>query len=231
MGRTFSDALEQAGALPLLLPNLADPALAEAYLPRLDALLFTGGDDPHPGVFGEAPHGKIDIVDRRRDRFEIALCRAAHAGGWPVFGVCRGVQLMNIALGGDIWQDVASQTPSEISHNQKTMDECPWHPVDVRAGTLLERLVGASRIEVNSYHHQACRRMGDGLVASGVCPADGTVEAVEDPSRDFFLGVQWHPESLGMADPVSKGLFSGFVEAARKWAAAASNRKGAFQGR
>jgi len=232
MARVFADILEQVGVLPVMLPNLADPDLAEAYLPGLDGVVLTGGDDPHPEAFGEAPHRRIETVDRRRDRFEFALVKAAHAGGWPVLGICRGVQVMNIALGGDIWQDIASQTPSTVCHNQKTMDEGPWHTVEIRPGTLLHRLLGTERADVNSYHHQACRRPGEGLVASAVCAGDGMVEAVEDPQADFFLGVQWHPESVGLDDPVAKRLFEGFAAAAGRWAAAASkDRRPAFQGR
>lgn len=223
VARAYLAPLEAAGALPVLLPNCDDAGLAEAYLDLVDGLLLTGGDDPHPRAFGEAPHPRIDVVDERRDRFELALVPAARARGLPVFGICRGVQLMNVALGGDIFQDVPSQTESSVSHAQKTIDDGPWHDVEVAADSRLAAIVGAGVHRVNSFHHQACRRLGNGLSAAATAVGDGLVEAVEDPARVFFLGVQWHPE-IGPGGPEKAGraLFQAFVEAARETATASS---------
>jgi putative glutamine amidotransferase len=208
--RTYVEALERAGALCLLIPNV-DPDRAGAYLDRVDGLLLTGGDDPDPSLFGEEPHPRIDLVDERRDRFEIALTTGARERGLPVFGICRGVQLMNIALGGDIFQDIESQTESLIQHTQRRLDDGPWHEVAVAEGSRLAAILGSERLRVNSFHHQACRRPGEGLAVSAAS-ADGLAEAVEDPSRPFFLGVQWHPELGG---PGSSELFASFVDSAR----------------
>jgi putative glutamine amidotransferase len=223
VARAYVEPLEAAGALPLLLPNCDDPELAGAYLDLVDGVLLTGGDDPHPRVFGEAPHPRIDVVDERRDRFELALVPAARKRGLPVLGICRGAQLMNIALGGDIFQDVPSQTESPISHAQKTLDDGPWHDVEVAAGSRLAAVVGAGVHRVNSFHHQACRRLGEGLSAGATAVGDGLVEAVEDPAHTFFLGVQWHPE-IGRRGPEEAGLalFRAFVEAARETARVSS---------
>jgi len=220
VARAYLEPLEAAGALPVLLPNAADAARAEEYLELLDGLILTGGDDPHPRVFGEAPHPRIEKVDERRDRFEIALVRAAHAQGRPVLGICRGIQLMNIALGGDIYQDVASQTDSTVCHSQRTVGDATWHDVEVKPGTLLARLAGEGRRAVNSFHHQACRRPGAGLVVSATTVGDGLIEALEDPDHPFFLGVQWHPE---LGDAPDLGLFEVFVAAGRRRALPASN--------
>ena len=208
--RTYVEALESAGALCLLLPNV-DPGSAGDYLDRVDGVLLTGGDDPDPILFGEEPHPNIDVVDARRDRFEIAIAREAHERGMPLFGICRGVQLFNIALGGDIYQDIGSQTESGIQHTQRRLDDGPWHEISIEEGSRLHAVVGATSLRVNSFHHQACRRPGRGL---SVCAtsADGLPEAIEDPGRDFYLGVQWHPE-LGGAG--SEALFAAFVAAAR----------------
>ena len=216
--RTYVEAVVAAGGLCLLLPNV-DPSRAEAYLDRIDGLILTGGDDPDPVLFGEEPHPRIDLVDARRDRFEIALARGAHARDLPLFGICRGAQLLNIAMGGDIYQDIASQTDSELQHTQRRLDDGPWHEVEIVEKSRLRALLAVTKLRVNSFHHQACRRPGDGLIVSARS-ADGLPEAVENPARAFFLGVQWHPE-LGGAG--SEALFAGFIEAARKCGETSSN--------
>ena len=226
VARAYVEALEQAGARPLLLPNVSDAAAAAAYLDLLDGLVLTGGDDPHPRFFGEDPHPRIERVDARRDAFEIALVKEARARLMPVLGICRGVQIMNIALGGDIYQDVVSQTDSGVCHNQQTTDDGPWHDVEVSPGSVLARYLGAGPLAVNSFHHQACRRMGRGLEATATTMGDGLVEAVEDPSLPFFVGVQWHPEIGFLEDQEpARALFKGFVEAAREAAGAASKSR------
>jgi len=220
--RTYVEALEEAGALPVLLPNATDPALAPACLDLVDGLLLSGGDDPHPRLFGEEPHPNLETVDERRDRFELALVAEARARGMAVFGICRGVQILNVALGGDMVQDIGSQTDAPLRHTQRTLDDTGWHAVDVLPGSRVAELTGRTRLFVNSYHHQACRRPGEGLRVCATAP-DGLIEALEDPSRPFFLGVQWHPE-VGRQRPDSGSLqlFTGFVAAAREQAALAS---------
>jgi len=222
--RTYVEALE--GALCVLLPNV-DPARADDYLGRLDGVVLTGGDDPDPELFGEEPHPAIDVVDGRRDRFEIALARGARERGLPLFGICRGAQLLNIAHGGDIYQDIAAQTQSGIQHTQRRLDDGPWHEIAIADGSRLRSILGAPALRVNSFHHQACRRAGEGLVVSATSK-DGLPEAVEDPGREFFLGVQWHPE-LGGAG--AGALFDAFVRAARNFAGSASKSRAALPGR
>ena len=221
VARSYIEAVEAAGGEVWLLPNRDDLDRVPTLLDRVDGIMLTGGDDPHPHLFGEEPLVGIDLVDERRDRFEIALVNAAREGGTAVFGVCRGMQLMNVALGGDIYQDIARQTDSRIQHTQSRVDDGPWHRVGIAAGSRLEALVGSGPIAVNSFHHQACRRVAAGLVASAICVEDGLIEAIEDPEAAFFLGVQWHPELT--ADLASRALFQAFIEAARSGAAASSN--------
>ncbi len=208
--RAYVDAIEASGGLCVVLPNTA-PAAAGALLDRIDGLVLTGGDDPHPRAFGEQPHPRIDVVDERRDLFEYALVTEALERDLAVFGICRGVQMMNIALGGDIFQDLVTQAEHPICHSQRTVEDAPWHDLVVAPGTVLHEAVGAKSIAVNSFHHQSCRGLGQGLVASA-WTSDGLVEALEHPSRSWFLGVQWHPELLpGRA---GRELFGGFVAAA-----------------
>ncbi len=225
--RGYVEGVEGASGLPVVLPNSGDPAHAPCYLERIDGLLLTGGDDLHPRLFGEAPHPRLDLVDERRDRFEIALLLAARERRMPVFGICRGIQVMNVALGGDLYQDLPSQAASEVGHAQRTLDEGPWHEIDVRRGTRLAEILGEARTAVNSYHHQACRRVAEGLSVTATAP-DGVVEALEDPGQPFFLGVQWHPEVLeGGAAATSGRLFAAFVDAAREFRALASKGRSA----
>jgi len=216
--RSYVEAVERAGGLAVLLPNTDDDR-AEAYLDRIDGLLLTGGDDPDPVLFGEDPHPQIEMVDARRDHFEIALVHGALRREMPLFGICRGVQILNIALGGDIYQDVPSQTESALQHTQQRLDDGPWHDVAVDQSSLLARVLGVEKLRVNSFHHQACRRPAEGLTVSAVA-GDGVPEALEDPRQKFCLGVQWHPELSG-AD--GEKLFSAFVQAARNRGGAASN--------
>ncbi len=211
MARTFLSAIEAAGGRAILIPNSEDPSLAEGYLDLVNAIVFTGGDDPHPGVFGEDPHPNVDVVDERRDRFEFMLARDAHARGLPTLGVCRGIQMMNIALGGDIYQDLVTQADAPICHAQKTMDDGPWHEVMIEPGSQLAALLGGGRRRVNSYHHQAVRRLGTGLTVSAKTTGDGLIEALEDPEKPYFIGVQWHPELW----PDDHALFEGLIQAAR----------------
>jgi len=213
--RTYVEAVEAAGGAVWILPN-AEPEAANSYAEVLDGLLLTGGDDPHPHLFGEEPHPHIERVDERRDRFEIALLHAAARRDLPVLGVCRGAQLMNLARGGDIYQDIASQTGSRLRHAQTRIDDGPWHGVELTAGSRLASILGVTTLATNSFHHQAVRRVGEGLVACARTPLDGLIEAVEDPRREFFIGVQWHPELAALrGDPGGKALFAAFLAGAR----------------
>jgi putative glutamine amidotransferase len=223
--RGYTVGVEGASGLPILLPNSDDPSLAAAHVARIDGLLLTGGDDIHPRLYGEAPHPKIDLVDERRDAFEIALLKAARERKMPVLGICRGIQLINVALGGDLYQDLPTQAESAVGHAQKTLREGPWHEIKVKDGTRLAEILGVAKVAVNSYHHQACRRVAKGLVASA-STADGIVEAFEDPGDPFLVAVQWHPEVLegGNADS-TKRLFAAFVAAAREFRQASSKER------
>ncbi len=225
--RGYVEGVEGASGLAVVLPNTGDPSRARSYLDRIDGLLLTGGDDVHPRLFGEAPHPRLDLVDERRDQFEIALLLAARERRMPVFGICRGIQVMNVALGGDLYQDLPSQADSKVGHAQRTLDEGPWHDIEVCRGTRLAEVLGEAKTAVNSYHHQACRRVAEGLSVTATAP-DGVVEALEDPGQPFFLGVQWHPEVLdGGAAATSKRLFAAFVAAAREFRALASKGRSA----
>ncbi len=216
MRPAFLKAVRHAGGIPVILPlDLTESDLAQ-LLEGADAVLFTGGPDVHPFFFGEETQAHCGNVCLRRDELELALLRLAMEAKKPILGVCRGVQILNIGLGGDIYQDIPSQFKEEfpIAHTQPFAYDIPSHTVSVTPGTLLARIAQNSVIKVNSMHHQAVRRVAPGLTASGHAPG-GLVECVEKPDYPFFIGVQWHPEYLWEQDKAAERLFGMFVEAAR----------------
>jgi putative glutamine amidotransferase len=212
LARTYAGAVLAAGGLPLLLPP--GEGTAGAYLEELDGLVLTGGAfDVPPELYGEARRRACGPVRPERTAFELALLRGALAAGVPVLGVCGGMQLLAVASGGTLWQDL----PSEAGlggHEQPPPKDVPSHEVEVVAGTRLAALVGTGRLRVNSTHHQGVRTPGDGVVVSARAP-DGLVEAVELPGPAFALGVQWHPEAALAHEPRHAAIYRGLVAAAR----------------
>jgi len=188
LGTPYLRAIEAGGGLPVVLaPD--DPALAGALLDRLDGLCLAGGPDLDPLGYGAADrHARLGPTDRVVDAAELALVHAAEERGLPLLGICRGAQAMNVARGGTLHQHLDD-------HRQTHPATEAAHAVDVAPGTLLAALTGGGTVPVNSFHHQAVDRLGEGLRIAATAP-DGTVEAVEDPSRPFFLGVQWHAEGM-----------------------------------
>jgi len=190
-GRNYSEGVLGAGGLPLMVANL-DPAMAETYAATADALLLTGGSDVDPEYFGAAPHQDLGSVDPERDAFELELYRAFREAGKPVLGICRGVQVINIAHGGTLHQHLPSVADT-WQHEQRDYRGLPSHGVELEAGSYLAQGFGATSIKTNSYHHQAADRIGAGLKVTARC-GDGVVEALEAESGSWVLGVQWHPE-------------------------------------
>ena len=213
-------AIDAAGGLPVYIPTgLAEDTLKDIY-ERIDALLLPGGPDIDPSYFGEAPHPTI-TVDAPRDALEVPLARWAVADDTPVFGICRGHQVFNVALGGSLIQDIPSLVETEQAHDQP--NELPRsylaHEVKVDPNSRLAGILGSTSVKVNSLHHQAVGRMAPGVTGTAQSP-DGIVEAAEMPSKSFALTVQWHPEDLWETDEAQKRVFEGFVAAARERAAA-----------
>jgi putative glutamine amidotransferase len=198
-------AVVAAGGVPVLLPPV--PEVVEAVLPRLDGLILSGGPDIEPARYGAQPLASTAQPRVDRDSAELGLAGTATAAGLPVLGICRGLQLLNVARGGTLHQHLPDVLGS--SAHAPAPGEYGHHAVRVTSGSLLARALGRTETEVPSYHHQSVDGLGDGLVVTAVAP-DGTVEAVEDPSLPFCLAVQWHPEAG--TDP---SLFRALVEAAR----------------
>lgn len=209
----YVQRVEEAGGLPVVLPTLA-PERAEEVLQRVDGLLLSGGADVDPDLYGAAPHPRLGPVDRPRDLFEIALLRAARRAGLPVLAICRGMQVANVAFGGTLIQDLPSQRPDALGHDQRTLELTQTsHPLRLEPGTLLSDWAGATTARVNSYHHQAVDRLAEGFRITARTP-DGLIEGMEQPEGAFFQCVQWHPERLA-GDALTRLLFQRFVEASR----------------
>jgi putative glutamine amidotransferase len=211
----YLHAIQQAGGVPVALP----PQFSDTSLTRLarglDGLLLTGGGDVDPALYGEAPHPTLCGVAPARDTMEMAAVGVALERRLPILAICRGIQVLNVALGGSLYQDVGSDPGTELRHSQEPPRDQPSHKVRIEPTSRLAETLGADEIEVNSMHHQAIKSLGAGLRAVAWAP-DQIVEGVEltDRSR-FVLGVQWHPEELVPHSEPARRLFTALVTHAR----------------
>jgi len=205
LNAAYVRALEGAGLVPLAVPPMLAADRAGAALAAVRGLVLTGGEDVAPARYGAAPHPRLGDVDPVRDAAELALIAAARARGLPILAICRGIQILNVALGGTLYQDLDSERPGPVPHN----DETGRHPVHVEAGSLLERTLGTRSASVNSRHHQAIRDLAPGLKAVAWAD-DGLIEGAEpsDAKEPWMVAVQWHPEDL-----TERALFDGFARA------------------
>lgn len=210
-------AIEQAGGTPILVPYFNSSKLINKILPILDGLYLTGGYDIDPTLFGEEPHPNLGVINRVRDDFEIKMINNMLELNKPVLAVCRGCQILNITLGGNMYQDIHSQidTPT-LQHSQKAINSHASHFVNVEKNSMLYKLVKRSKIKVNSRHHQANRKIASGLIVSGRAN-DGIIEAIESNVYRFVLGLQWHPENMALrGDEPSRHIYEGFIEACKE---------------
>ncbi len=210
----YTDALLQAGARPYILPVVA-PEHADELLDGMQALLLTGGEDVNPRHYAQTPHSTLGEIHELRDAFELALVLAARARRLPTLAVCRGIQVANVALGGTLVQDLPSEWIGALAHDGPWPRAARVHEVTVASTSRLARLVGATTLHVNSFHHQALGQLANDFAAVAHAP-DGVIEGAEWVRDDWWLvGVQWHPEELTRtAESWDRALFAGFVQAA-----------------
>lgn len=220
-GEAYLAAVRAAGGTPVVLVPGESAAEIDHLLETLDGLLFTGGQDVDPVHFGEAVLNDTVSLEPDRDAFELPLARAAVARDIPTLAICRGCQVLNVALGGSLWQDLPAQRPAGLPHRQRAPRDATAHAVHVSSNSLLSRVLGPSVAEVhtNTFHHQAARELPDSLVAVAYA-LDGTIEALEVSACTFMLGVQWHPEHLAAGRPEHQRLFRALVDAAARAPAA-----------
>jgi putative glutamine amidotransferase len=200
-------SVREAGGVPLILTALDDAMLVDEYLDICDAFIFSGGGDIDPFYWGEVPATGLSEINPLRDSFELMLARRLLLQNIPVLGICRGCQLLSVASGGKLDQDLATG----MSHEQNAPRHYPFHDILVYKETLLARILDSHEARVNSFHHQAVKEAGVGMRVSARAP-DGTIEAIESIDKNFWLGVQWHPEFL--RDEYSRRLFRALIEAA-----------------
>ena len=212
---TYVDSLRRAGAIAVLIPP--QPENAAEVLDDVDGLLLAGGDDCDPAAYGERAHPSVEtMMDPRRQANDFSLARLARERGIPTLGICLGVQVMNVAAGGTLIQNIES----DIDHASEPEDR-HRHEVSIDGGTRLAAILGERELNVNSSHHQAIRDLGAGLRVTAHAP-DGIVEGLEDPRHPFYVGVQWHPEDMS-GEASASAIFGAFVEAARKRAETRTN--------
>jgi putative glutamine amidotransferase len=217
MDYTFSDysqAILKAGGAAVIIPAAQDRNSLEAVLGSLQGLILSGGPDIHPRCYGEEPLSGLGEVDEPLDRMELLAAGLAIERDLPLLGICRGIQVLNVTLGGSLYQDIAAQVPESICHTPKTDKAVNTHTVRIEAGSRLHQIAGKQEIWVNGKHHQSIKDLAPDLVVTARA-RDGIVEAVEFPEKPFIAGVQWHPEGTWRDDPFSRKLFSAFVQAAR----------------
>lgn len=216
MRPTYLRAIRAAGGIPVILPLEVPEEDLIQLAETCDGFLFSGGPDIHPFYFGEQTQAHCGNVSLKRDRMEMALLAAVMDRKKPILGICRGIQLINIALGGDIYQDLPSQFPEDfpLAHQQPFLYTTPAHTVEVADGSLFHKITGAASLEVNSMHHQAVRRVSPKLTACGYAQ-NQLVEAVEMPGYPYLIAVQWHPEYLWPEDEAAMKLFQSFVDACK----------------
>ena len=208
----YMEGVAQAGGLPLMLPLTAEDAALDQLCALCDGFLLTGGHDVSPALYGEQPLPGCGDTSPQRDAMELGVLHRAMAHDKPVLGICRGIQFINAALGGTLWQDLPTQRPSAVCHRQTPPYDAPAHTVAVLPDTPLYRLLKTDTLAVNSYHHQAIRDLAAPLEAMALSP-DGLIEAVRHPGQRFLWAVQWHPEFAYRSDPAARAVFRAFVEA------------------
>lgn len=213
LSASYVDAVESAGLIPLVVPPLADAQGASAILNAVDGLLLTGGEDVNPSLYGSAPHPKLKTVNDRRDSTELALISEAKRRRTPILAICRGIQVLNVALGGTLIQDIRAECDGALDHDDGSPRRSRTHGIVVEPSSLTAAALGTTGCTVNSLHHQSVKDVSPDLKVTARSP-DGIIEAVEAKDPDWWvLAVQWHPEEMtDSPEPWDRGLFHAFAE-------------------
>ena len=216
INQDYLEAVFRAGGLPTLFPFIEDTDQLFRLACMVDGLLLTGGVDVDPLLYGEEKSPLCGEVSSIRDAMEFPLVRFAAEKGIPVLGICRGLQVMNCALGGTLYQDLQQSFSRDINHSRPDAPADPIHEVRILPGSLLSSAAGAEALRVNSRHHQGIQNLAPTLSACARA-SDGLIEGIEMPQHPFFLGVQWHPESMSSHDANQQALFNALVEKGREF--------------
>jgi putative glutamine amidotransferase len=211
----YCRAIERAGGLALILPCTSGTAVIRRLIERLDGVVISGGNfDIHPDHYGEQPHQRLGEIRPDRTEFELELISLALKRDLPTLGICGGAQAINVALGGTLYQDIATEVPNAGQHEQSLRRETGGHRVQIDPGSQLGRIMRCTTVEANTTHHQAVKATGRGLIVNATAE-DGMIEGIESPEHTFALGVQWHPELLAPKNIHHHRIFSSFVSACK----------------
>ena len=212
----YCNAIENAGGLPIIIPHSRSRTQIRHLLRRIDGLLISGGGfDIDPAYYGEQPIAKLGKINSQRTFTELQSIAFGLERDLPMLGICGGAQAINVALGGSLYQDIATQLPAAQKHQQEERSDNYGHVVAVARGTLLYKVCRRQRLQVNTTHHQAIRKLGKGLAINATAP-DGLIEGIESKKHSFVLGLQWHPEVLARREAVQRKIFTFFVLACRR---------------
>lgn len=212
------NSISHNGGVPIMLPITNNDAIIDKYMEMIDGILFTGGEDICPLIFGEEPINGLGNIEYDRDEFEVKLYKKAAELNMPMLGICRGMQVMNVATGGGtVYQDMYSQRPSTNNHSPKfTFCGNEYHSVKINEDSKIYKIFKATDIKTNSYHHQAVRDIAEGYKATAFAK-DGIVECIESENLNFAIGVQWHPEVMYDKYPLFSNLFKAFIDEASRY--------------
>lgn len=212
----YVQALANSGATPYVIPNLPDKDIdPQQIVEDVDGLLFSGGTDFDPNCFDKKPRYELSFIDPDRDSLEIELVKEARRTGLSFLGICRGIQAINIAAGGTIFQDIGSQVENTLRHRQDAPAWHPTHQIEIDSRSLLEEIMDVAKLRVNSFHDQAINRVAEGFRVTATA-SDGVIEGIESEDGNFQIGVQWHPERMWRKHPVHQKLFNRLVHEAKK---------------
>lgn len=212
---TYIDAIIRAGGIPVLIPITEDKECLIKYADAVDGIIFTGGEDVSPLYFGENPIKEIGSISCERDACEMFLFKEAYDLDMPILGICRGSQLINVALGGSLYQDINAQLKDSLGHSPESgPSDQVYHMVKIEKDSKLYNIFENDTIAINSFHHQSVKELGKGLKAAAFS-YDGIIEATESVEKGFVVGIQWHPEALAPKHPIFMKLFEEFISQCR----------------
>ena len=215
LNQDYVDAIQAVGGIPFILPFVKDEEMIERQLEKVDGIILSGGYDINPLYYGEEPIRGICNLCPERDHYEMQLAKIAYRMKKPILGICRGLQILNVALGGTLYQDIKKDEPESFEHGVKANPEEAVHSVNVMPDTFLYKIVMQETLQVNSFHHQAIKDLAPGLTVNAKAK-DGVIEGIEGTGEQFILGLQWHPETMLKIYPFNTKIFQALIEAAKK---------------